>query len=75
MEKPEVTKNCHGCEWLDEIRTLDGDKYRLQGAGYCAMVERSRSYLPGDKIRTEHDKRCELYASGDFKSRFDQADG
>ena len=71
-----IPQNCHGCKWFDEIYTLDGDKkYRLQGDGYCAMVERSRSYHRGDKIRTEHDERCELYATGDFKIRFYQADG
>lgn len=64
--------NCHGCKWLDEIRTLDGNKY---GAGYCVMVEHSRSYHRGDKIRFEHDERCELYAPGDFKNRYNQADG
>ena len=70
-----LPQNCHGCKWLDEVRTRVEDIYALCGAGYCAMVMRSPSYRPGDRIRTMFSKRCELYATGDFKVRFYQADG
>lgn len=70
-----LPQNCHGCKWLDEVRTRVEDIYALCGAGYCAMVVRSRAYRPGDRIRTMFDKRCELYAAGDFKDRYNQEDG
>ena len=27
--------NCHGCKWLD--------RYKIDGNGYCCMVERSKA--------------------------------
>lgn len=69
-----LPQNCHGCKWLDEVRTRVEDIYALCGAGYCAMVVRSPSYRPGDRIRTMFKLRCELYAAGDFKDRYNQAD-
>ena len=56
-------KSCHGCRWLDEIKAHPGH-------GYCAMVERSKNFIAGDRIRCGQE-RCELYEAGDFKTRFD----
>lgn len=70
-----IPQNCHGCKWLDEVYTVVGEKRKKIGGGYCFMITRSPSYHPGDRVRLFSDKRCELYAPGDFKSRYDQADG
>lgn len=56
--------NCHGCKWLDEVKR--------KGEGYCCMVERSKSYRVGDKVRRGDSERCELFQPGDFKTRYTQ---
>lgn len=62
--------NCHGCKWLDEVKSDP------PGSGYCSMVERSAGYKPGvmpepsDKVRRPWKDRCELYKAGDFTTRF-----
>ena len=75
MEKPEVTKNCHGCKWLDEVSTVCGDRRLKWGGGYCVKVMESQSYCPGARVRCECDNRCELYEEGDFKRRYDDKKG
>ena len=58
--------NCHGCKWLDEV------KHKPKGEGYCCMVERSKTYKRGDKVRYTHHERCELFKQGDFKTRYNE---
>lgn len=52
--------NCHGCKWLD--------RYKRNGEGYCCMVARSKTQRA--KARYADMKRCELYAAGDFETRY-----
>lgn len=52
--------NCHGCKWLD--------RYKKDGEGYCYMVVRSKTQ--NEKIRRADMQRCELYKSGDWKTRW-----
>lgn len=54
--------NCHGCKWLDEV------KKQPKGSGYCCMVVRSKTQ--SDKVRRSDMERCELYAAGDFATRY-----
>lgn len=56
--------NCHGCKWLDETRP--------QGNGYCSRVVRSKTQ--DEKVRRAHMERCELYAAGNFKERWNGED-
>lgn len=66
--------NCHGCKWLDEVHK---DPH---GSGYCSMVQRSKNYHCMDcaidcgrrapEIRRPEDERCELYATGDWATRY-----
>ena len=68
--------NCHGCKWLDEI------KKGPMGAGYCAYVVRADSYipsrvengklLPSSCVRKSDMERCELYAVGNYATRFQE---
>lgn len=70
------TENCHGCKWLDEVRN------RPHGSGYCCHVQRSKAYNTMDcvmdcghrapEIRRPELVRCELYAAGDFATRYDK---
>lgn len=65
--------NCHGCKHLD--------RYKKDGNGYCTRVERSKTYqksriengrlIPDSCLRRSDMERCELYAPGDFHTRFD----
>ena len=54
--------NCHGCKYLD--------RYKTNGSGYCAKVSESKTQS-GKRARFPNMPRCELYASGDWKKRFD----
>lgn len=54
--------NCHGCKWLDEVKT------QPKGNGYCCMVVRSK--MQSEKARFPHMERCELYEEGDWKTRW-----
>lgn len=66
--------NCHGCKHLD--------RHKMDGNGYCAHVVRSEGYQPqrveGGKlldsscVRRPDMERCELYAVGDFATRFQE---
>lgn len=58
--------NCYGCKWLDQLHS--GRK----GDGYCCMVQKSRSYKPGDKARYAEYEACELYEIGDFETRYEE---
>ena len=58
-----MTNNCHGCKWLDETRP--------SGSGYCCMVVRSAEQ--SEKVRRPHMGACELYAPGDFATRYQEA--
>lgn len=53
-------QNCHGCKWLD--------RYKVNGAGYCCMVVRSKTQ--SKKARQPEMERCELYEAGDWKTRY-----
>lgn len=56
-------ENCHGCKWLD--------RYKMNGNGYCCMVERSaQKHDAHCKMRTPEKERCELYEAGDFAMRY-----
>lgn len=57
-----MTVNCHGCKWLDEVKT------QPKGSGYCCQVFRSKTQK--SKARFSHMERCELYEQGDFKTRY-----
>lgn len=59
-KKKEFKMNCHGCKWLD--------RYKKDGEGYCCMVVRSKTQ--NEKIRRADMQRCELYKSGDWKTRW-----
>lgn len=64
--------NCHGCKHLD--------RYKQDGNGYCAMVERSKTFhfqyftngklIPSSRVRRPDTERCELYEAGNFETRF-----
>lgn len=54
--------NCHGCKWLDEVKS------QPKGSGYCCMVVRSK--MQSDKVRRPNMERCELYKAGDWKTRW-----
>lgn len=66
--------NCHGCKYL--LETKKGPA----GDGYCAHVVRSASYqtsrvegkklLPSSCVRRLNMERCELYAEGDYATRY-----
>lgn len=56
--------NCHGCKWLDEVKSQPA------GSGYCCMVQRSKDYKSGDRVRRQDSERCELYEPGDFATRY-----
>lgn len=36
------------------------------------MVQKSRSYKPGDKARYAEYEACELYEIGDFETRYEE---
>ena len=38
-----MTVNCHGCKWLDEVKT------QPKGIGYCCQVVRSKTPNQGGK--------------------------
>jgi len=66
--------NCHGCKHLD--------RYKEDGDGYCSRVVRSKSYQPqrvengklmnSSCVRRPDMERCELYAAGDYATRYDE---
>ena len=52
--------NCSGCKWLDE--------YKKPGRGFCCMVVRSKTQK--EMERRPDMIRCELYETGDYKTRY-----
>ena len=60
----QVRLNCAGCKWLDQMR------HYAKGEGYCCMVQRSKTYKPGDKARYSNMARCDLYEAGEFAERY-----
>jgi hypothetical protein len=58
--------NCHECKWLDQAKQMP------KGAGYCSMVERSKKYKFGDRVRYVNSERCEFYEKGIFEKRFEK---
>lgn len=64
MKERRITMTCHGCKWLDEVKSQPA------GKGYCSMVVRSKIYKNGMRVRTPEKGRCELYEEGSFKNRF-----
>lgn len=56
--------NCHGCKWLDEVKSQPA------GSGYCCHVVYSKTQQ--EKARYSNMERCELYEAGDWKTRHEK---
>lgn len=76
--------NCHGCKWLDRYKQ-DGRGYcthvesSAQGRAHRIYLEEhkeeyilGRAEEPSIKVRMPNMERCELYAPGDYKTRFEK---
>lgn len=70
--------NCHGCKHLCETRKgPDGDGYCahvVRSAGYVSAREVDGKLMPSSCVRRPDMERCELYAAGDYATRFKEDD-
>ena len=61
----EKSHNCHGCKWLDEVKSSPLGT----GDGYCCRVLRSKEQR--EMVRRPDMKACELYKPGAFATRYE----